>query len=388
MTIILTQKQATQLTLAHDQWLISPLKNGTAKDTLKIIKQLGHIQIDTISVIARAHHHILWTRNRGYAPEHIDLLQTKGRHIFEYWAHAAAYLPIEAYKYCLAEMQRIKENGHDWYIKNDILMQEVQDRIKHEGPLSSIDFDTHTKHHNAGWGTSKPSKHALENLFMGGVLAITRRDSFRKVYDLAERVYAEHLHEKIPTGNKIAEYLITKCIGSLGIFSYKDVTYLRNNKNINEKVKKLIEKKVSAKLLLEITIKDTNKTYYIKTNTYEKNKQLKIQPFIRILSPFDNQVINRERLLNIFGFTYTIECYLPEHKRKYGYFALPILSHKGFIGSIDLKADRKNKIMLIKQINFNKKISKQDVTLLNKELLAFAQFNQCKLKDAVKLQRL
>lgn len=152
-----------------------------------IIKKLSYIQIDSLNIVNRAHHHTLWNRVDNYDGEELNrLLQEKK--IFEYWFHAASYLPMDDYRFALVQMNTLK-NGKNPYVRDvdtkDILY--VLDKIKNEGALKARDFKSEAKKKDSWWNW-KPYKNALEKLFMEGDLMACRRDGMEKVYDLKSRV--------------------------------------------------------------------------------------------------------------------------------------------------------------------------------------------------------
>ena len=114
------------------------------------IAHLGYVQIDTISVVERAHHHVLWTRVKNYKPEYLDAV-VEEKKVFEYWFHAAAYLPVSDYRFALPRMNAIKSGEKHWFENIDKkLLRSVYRRIKTEGPLRARDF-ADTKSTNTGW---------------------------------------------------------------------------------------------------------------------------------------------------------------------------------------------------------------------------------------------
>jgi len=135
---------------------------------LRAIERLGYVQIDTISVVERAHHHVLWTRVPNYSPRHLEQLVSE-RKLFEYWYHAAAFLPMADYRFSLPRMRQL--NGErNWYKNGDRkLMLEILARIEVEGPLRARNFED-ARTSNSGWWDWKPAKQALEQLFMQGEL--------------------------------------------------------------------------------------------------------------------------------------------------------------------------------------------------------------------------
>ena len=183
--------------------------------SLSAIEQLGYVQIDTISVIQRTHHHTLWNRNPQYLSSHLETLMAEKK-IFEYWSHAAAYLPMRDYRFSLPRKHAIK-SGKDnhWYTRDEKLMKSVLKRIENEGPLMAKDFDTKVK--RMGEWQTRPIKQALENLYMQGELMIPYRVNFHKVYDLSERVLPDNIDTSIPGPEEHARFLITRYLLANGL---------------------------------------------------------------------------------------------------------------------------------------------------------------------------
>ncbi|MBN19918.1 MAG: hypothetical protein CL678_01430 [Bdellovibrionaceae bacterium] len=348
------------------------LDQDQQRSTLAVIKKLGYIQIDSISVIERSHHHVLWSRNKSYVREELnDLMQKKK--IFEYWTHAASYLPIEDYPYCLPRMNQYKDGKKHWFSSDKKMLKYVVDRIKKEGPLSSKDFKDKSK--SSGWYDWKPAKKALEQLFMDGTLMTKERRSFHKVYDLAENVLPSDLSIKTPTDREFANYLIKKQLQSLGIASVSEIAYMRGAE-VKNNVKQEVVKLVEEGKVLSIFIPEIETEYFCLKNYFENFNENSQNSNLNILSPFDNLIIQRKRLNELFDFDYQLECYLPVDKRKFGYFNLPILYKDQFVGTIDLKAHRKLKeleVLSLHMIKKNKQISK----ILTKKLNELSAFNQC-----------
>ncbi len=341
--------------------------------TLAAIRHLGYVQIDSISVVSRAHHHTLWSRVRNYKPEYIDKLLKK-QQIFEYWSHAAAYLPMEDYRFSLPGKARIREHRH-WFERDQKVEQEVLSRIRNEGPLQAKDFEK-PQGHEGGWWQWKPAKQSLEQLFMAGELMCPYRAGFQKVYDLTERVLPEQTDRTMPTEQEMAGHLIRQNLRAHGLIQAGEAAYQR--KNILSPIKKELAALEEQGELLRVQV--GKHSYY----TSEAQLALLEKPLarkrVKILSPFDNLVIQRKRLQELFDFDYRIECYVPADKRQYGYYALPVLWQGQFVARLDARADRKQGIFhiskLVMENRFNK--NREDFArALKSELAAYARFNQC-----------
>jgi len=354
------------------------------------IKHLGYVQIDTISVVERAHHHVLQSRVSSFKPEMLNPLLVNGD-VFEYWSHAAAFLPMEDFRFSLPYKEAIKSGQTHWYKEPDKkLMAELLGRIRAEGPLRSRDVETKTKK-QVGWWDWKPAKKALEQLYMQGDLMVSRREGFQKTYDLTERVLPDQTNTSFPSVDELAEHLLMQQLRCHAFVSLKGITYLRRNAGLKKVMKALVEKRVDQGLLEQIQLPDGH-VYVIEKGMFDHtlpraNKRL------QILSPFDNCVIQRERLTSIFDFQYQIECYVPEAKRQYGYFSLPLLYQDEFIGRMDCKAHRKDKHFEIKFLHLEPSMFEKKEFDLEAFLVAFTasiqnfiHFQGCDLVSLSKMQ--
>ncbi len=347
---------------------------------LNLIEHIGYIQIDTISVVERAHHHTIFSRVRDYKKDQLDELMNE-KQIFEYWSHAAAYLPMCDYRFSLPRKKLFADGKQHWF-KDKKPTQYVYDRIKAEGPLQSKDFEK--KKANAGWYEWKTTKQALEQLFMEGKLMVAGRKNFQKVYDLTERVLPEGINTKMPTEKEMAEHLILSAIQANGIVAAHEIAYLR--KGHKEPVQKALKHLIKEGSITEIGIDKIKETYYTTSDKLDLLDNIKTTKKVHILSPFDNAVIQRKRLQTLFDYDYTIECYVPAPKRVHGYFCLPILYGDRFIGRMDCKAERSKGEFIIQKLWLEDGFTPTDTFLnaLAKSTDEFAVFNNC---ESVKLQK-
>ncbi len=341
--------------------------------TLSAIEHLGYIQIDTISVIQRAHHHTLWNRNPRYKASQLDQL-ISDKQVFEYWSHAAAYLPMRDYRFSLPRKHALARGDQDhWYERDERLMKLVLKRIATEGPLMAKDFE-HTGKKIGEWKT-KPAKRALEYLFMQGDLMAPCRVNFHKVYDLTERVLPERTDATEPDAEEYARFLITRYLRANGLGQSTEIAYLlRDTKQL---VSATLEDMVSDGELVHI--RAAGESYYALPASLELLSKPLARSKLKILSPFDNLVIQRKRMKALFGFEYLIECYVPEAKRRYGYFSLPILWDWKLVARMDCKAERKKSLLHIYHLALEPWVLKTDAFFLalRKELESFLQFNHC-----------
>jgi uncharacterized protein YcaQ len=371
----LTLSQLRFLTL-ESQGLTKPYPFGKGKDAvLKALEHLGYLQIDTLSIIERAHHHTLWTRILDYQTTYLDELVEEWK-IFEYWFHAASYLPMKDFRFVLPQMLEVKQSKTHYYNADEKVMKYIVDTIRAEGPKKARDFENETK--KAGsWWSWKPTKIALERLFLQGDLMISSRNGMQKMYDLTENILPNSINTTLPTDLEFAEYLVKTYLNAYGFTTVKQITHLKTGELVRNNVDKVLKS-----MLQEGTIQQVNTenmpSVFVNKNLLEKPLN-KTNSSIRILSPFDNSIIHRDRVKQFFDFDYKIECYTPKEKRQYGYFCLPILLGDTFIGRVDCKAHRKEKEfeiihLHIENTNIDIDLWKQPFVEIIK---SFATFNGC-----------
>ncbi|MBD3278990.1 MAG: hypothetical protein GF388_11880 [Candidatus Aegiribacteria sp.] len=380
----ISSKTARKLGLRR-QLLADKSAEGSGADRVTaIIERLGYVQIDTISVVRRAHHHTLWSRYPNYEPELLNRLLAVDRKIFEYWGHAASYLPMTDYRYYTARMRRFRDPMQKW-VKNRLekcghLMEPVLERIRAEGPLGSRDFKSNPGVSRDKWWDWKPAKTALELLFWRGELMITRRDGFQRIYDLTERVLPEDVDTTVPNDDELGRFLVRRALDAHGFAREK--TIVDHIQAAGRKaIKTALSELTDSEEIVQVSI-DGREEYYANRETLENiEKELpeNSTASLHILSPFDNLLIQRDRVSRLFGFDYVLECYKPREKREYGYFVLPVMWRNGFVARMDARADRKKKILHIIDLwlepGFN--ANSEFVKELSEKLSVFASFNGC-----------
>ena len=253
-------------------------------------------------------------------------------------------------------------------------MREVLKRIRDEGPLMARDFEDTRQTKNAWWDW-KPAKHALDQLFMQGDLVAAGRAGFQKIYDLPERVIPDTVDTSMPSLEEYARHLVDISLNAHGFATAKSFTYLRKGKALRGAVQQVLAERLDSRELIAITLAD-NTTAYAQPEILD-TRSPRCSDEVRILSPFDNTVIQRERGRDIFDFDYQIECYVPAPKRQYGYFCLPLLYRDAFVGRIDCKAHRKKQKLEVKTMHLEGGVDTGFSDALGSALSKFAVFNQC-----------
>ncbi|MEZ8099416.1 winged helix-turn-helix domain-containing protein [Vibrio bivalvicida] len=377
----LSLPQAQKLALLAQGLPIGTSKGSAYSKTLSAFEQLGYVQIDTISVVQKAHHHTLWSRNPSYQPKHLDQL-VADRKVFEYWSHAAAYLPMSNFRYSLPRKAAIKSGQQKhWYCNDRKLMNDVFKRIESEGPLMAKDFESKA-HKTDGWHT-KPAKQALENLYMQGDLMIAQRRGFHKVYDLTSRVLPSSVDTSMPTRPEHARFLVMSYLKAHSFGTLAEMTY--QLKDVKLHVKQALHDLIESGEIEQIKVGEGE--YVVESEALQLLDKRINRKQAKILSPFDNLLIQRKRANTVFNFDYLIECYVPQAKRQFGYFCLPILWGGKLVARADCKVDKKKSVLNVLHLFTEPSIKDKAafLTALDEELQAFAKFNQCERFTILKL---
>ena len=334
----------------------APFGRGLAA-ARKAVAHIGYVQIDTISVVERAHHHVLQSRVPDYQPVMLDQM-LRERSIFEYWSHAAAFMPMRDYRFYKRHREYIEQRGRKWFRpKSDKFIQSLLRRIETEGPLRARDLEN-PKQSRSGWWDWKPAKRALEQLYFQGDLMVTDRAGFQKVYDLTERVLPADLDTTLPSYEEYGRFLLDQQLACHALVSRKGITYMSAHPELKSAVNAHVAQRVSDGELIELKCPDQN-IYLCRPEQLEA-KAPRTTARLKILSPFDNVVIQRERLESLFNFNYFIECYRPAAERQYGYFTLPMLYRGEFIGRVDCKAHRKSGVFEVRALHLEPDLAKPD----------------------------
>ena len=378
--IRLTLRQARSLNL--NKQLLDGIRLPSGKaGCQQVIERLGYVQIDTISVTERSHHLVLFSRCPDYRPHYLDELLWPDRKVFEYWAHAASYVPMTDYRFYLPAIRR-PPKPDSWFDKwargNQAVIKKVLRRIEREGPMSAADFPDDPKRKRGPWWDWKPEKAALEVLFWRGDLMIRERRKFQRVYDLTERVLPTGLDLILPGEHEEKEFFIRRALGCLGLATVQDINrYIGVAGRLNDHLPTLVK----SGAVQEIGIEGSDRSHYILTEDLDDRAAAdrRVHPDVVFLSPFDNSIILRDRTQRMFEFSYNLECYVPPPKRKYGYFCLPILWQNELVGRIDPKADRQERKLIIQHLHLEKKGLDRPRFLpeLAEALQRFAVFHGC-----------
>lgn len=373
--LILSHTQARKIIL-HAAGLSKRGQFGKGPEAVyKLIDHLGFVQIDANYVVERAHHLTIAARIPDYKMEWLEELQVDGR-IFEFFISDSSYMPMHDFRFTLPVKESFMSKRQPLSQAEVNLMKNVLDRIERDGPLGVKDFDNDRREASTGWWDWRPSKIALERLYMEGSLMTTRKRDFSKIYDLPLNLLPDDVDITMPTPEEFARHVIKRCLKSMGIAYVKEINW-RARRAKENLVKQEINKMVAEGEVCLVSIEGLKTAPLYMLPVY-KNKKIELNGDVFILSPFDPLNVFRHRLKDFFDFDYQVECFVPEPKRKYGYFSLPVLAGDTFIARMDSKADRKKRILLIHNLHFEPvKLSKQEIVKVADAIKAFATFNQC-----------
>ncbi|EPJ46813.1 MAG: hypothetical protein OFPII_17420 [Osedax symbiont Rs1] len=343
----LSLKQAQKIIILTHKLQIDSRSATGLEGTLQCLKQLGYVQIDSISVLARAHHHTIFNRVKNYKEGYLSDLLSRGQ-IFEYWSHAAALLPIDAYKYSLPAKQLFKNGDRHCYKTEPKVLAMVLAKITDQGPCMAKDF-ANSRRSSDGWWDWKPAKIALEQLYMQGDLMVSERRGFQKVYDLTSRVLPADTDTAMPSTEDYCQYLITHYLRANGVAKREHFGYLL--KGLKVDIKQQLAVLLEQGFITEVLIQQ--EPFYALLNVTDLLSKRISRTKVKILSPFDNLLIQRKRMHALFDFNYQLECYVPAAKRQYGYFSLPILQGQNFVARMDVKIFSKEQRMVIQHLHLH-----------------------------------
>ena len=354
--MIFSRGDARALLLAA-QGLNPRLERPAGKaDVLEAVRRMAVLQIDSISVVARSPYLVLWSRLGPYEPRWLDELLAEGK-LFEYWSHAACFLPIEDYSLYRRLMLEGREKTRSWFEAHPQEVERVLAQVRERGAVRSAEFER-ADGRGGGWWDWKPEKRALEHLFAAGELMISRRDpNFHRVYDLRERVLERALpgweDALAPTHEEVRRVFALKAVRALGVVVARWVPdYFRTPK---KGVAGLLDELVGEGKLLRARIAGWDEPAYVHPDNAGLAERVLsgglLPSSTTLLSPFDPVVWDRARASELFGFEYRIEVYTPAARRRYGYYSLPILHRGALVGRLDAKAHRKRGVFEVKTLH-------------------------------------
>jgi uncharacterized protein YcaQ len=368
--LAISNEKARALILAQSA-LAGVRQEGGASAVLPLIRKLGYVQLDSIRIVERAHHHILYSRHTAYRPRHLERLQGKTPVLFEHWTHDSSLIPLEFYPHWRHRFAAARARADVWNqrIGDTRVIAIVKDHICLKGPSRARDF-AHLGGRTGPWWGWGPAKAALEWLWRTGELAVLERDGFEKVYELAERAIPRTLLSERPSLRESREWAFSDALDRLGAGTARMIADFWAKTSLPESqalasipaAHAWIEQEKKKGRLIDVVLegaKGMRSFNAVARPSIEAHiaKLPEATGRLRVLSPFDPVLRDRTRAERIFGFGYTIEIYVPEPKRKYGYYVFPLLEGDRFVGRIDMKAVRATDQLAVKALWMEPRLS-------------------------------
>lgn len=348
----LTKSEARRIWL-RAQRLDTPDPFGEGPQaTAAAVEHLGYVQIDTINVIERCHHHILFSRIPNYRRTDLRQAQSVDKSVFEYWTHALSYVPAKDFRYFIPDMKLHKREGHKWFASvSPADTAKVMRLLKRDGALTirDIEDDVLTEKEHL-WASRKPSKRALQLAFYTGAVTISERTGMLKTYELMTRHFGWDKPPKPASSTETTTYLLDRALRAQGLVSLDSICHL--NAPNKAAVRRLIEARVRRKELVPVALEGAGKQeHWADPAALEPPTPALAGDggLAHILSPFDPLIIQRKRTELFFDYGHRFEAYVPREKRLFGYFALPVVVGEDIVAAIDLKTDRKAKKLLMQK---------------------------------------
>jgi len=313
------------------------------------VTHLGYVQIDTINVIERCHHHILYSRIPAYRRADLAQAQSQDKSVFEYWTHALSYVPAADLRYFLPAMKLHRAEPKRWSsVGSREEARKLLGRIRREGALTIRDIDTDVLVEKAHlWASKKPSKGMLERAFYDGELVIAARSGMLKTYELMDRHFGWEKRPAPASERQVAAYKLDRALRAQGMVGLDSICHL--DAPSKKAVAELIAARVRRKELVPVAIEGAGKVPHWAIPEILEPAATPAEDLVHILSPFDPLVIQRKRLKLFFDYEHLFEAYLPKEKRIFGYFGLPVLVGDKIVAVADLKTDRAARKLLIQQ---------------------------------------
>jgi uncharacterized protein YcaQ len=356
----ISAQQARNVQLAVQGLLNPPRARATRSRVLDTIRRMRLLQIDTINIVARSPYLVLFSRLGKYEIRWLDDLLRRGD-IFECWAHEACFAPAEDFALHRSD---VSHRAHHWAQKGSqrivgqhrAELDRLLEHIRANGEVKASEFET-ARPGDKGWWGWKNEKRWLEALFALGELMIARRENFQRVYDLSERV-AARLKTPSVKGDSRREFILG-AVRALGVTQARWIAdYFRMQKKQKDDE---LQPFVDSGELIRVDVRGWERPGYAHRDYLPlilRAQRSRLRPtHTTLLSPFDPIVWDRDRASVMFDFDYTIECYTPAPKRKFGYFVLPILRRGALVGRLDAKAHRADGVFEVKAIYLERAVA-------------------------------
>ena len=334
------------------QRLTGPPVAADPEAIMSVVTDLGGLQIDPISVVARSHLLVLWSRLGGYDPADLEALLWRERRLFEYWTHAAAIVCTHDYPIHSLLMRRHPRHQQlrDWLAANQTLRRSILRQLRANGPLPTraIEDRAEVAWQSSGWTGGRNVDRMLDLLWTQGRIMVAGRQGQQRVWDLAERVLPDWAPTRRPPEREVVRLAAQRSLRALGVATARDIdrhfTAYRYP-GLDGVLAALERAGRVERVRVAADGSEHPGPWYVHADDLPLLERLQAgdwQPRTTLLSPFDNLLINRERTERLFGFHYRMEIYVPKAARRYGYYVLPILHGDRLVGRVDPAMDRRS----------------------------------------------
>lgn len=367
----LSADEARRIALRAQGFLGAPDRRGGVRG---VLRHLGAVQLDTISVLARSHELIPYARLGAVGRPAVDRAYwtpTAGGapHAFEYWSHAACILPVEEWPHFAFRRRAYRARPHWGHDLPDGSYDQVVEQLRAEGPLTATELGG-AKNGGEWWDWSA-SKVAVERALMYGEVVCTERRGWKRVYDLAERaIPADLLHDELDD-RECLRRLVALAGRSLGVGTRADLADYHRLKG------EQVDTVIADSGLVPVSVEGWDRPAWADPAALGSVPRGRHRT--TLLSPFDSLIWERARTERIFGFTHRLEAYVPKPKRIHGYFAMPLLSGGRLLGRVDPARD--GRTLVARQVSLD---SPKAVAPMAQALREAAEWVGC---DTVRVER-
>ncbi len=329
-----------------------------AAGILDVVRDLGCLQLDPISAVARSHQLVLWSRVGNYDLSALDQLLWGERSLFEYWAHQASIVLTEDYAIHALLMRtyareeatgEISQRYQKWLTDNRRLKRHILQELKRHGPLPSRVFENKTEKdagwYSSGWTSGRDVSQMLDYLWITGKIMVAGRSGLQKLWDLSERCLPEWTPREKLSEKEVVRRAAQKSLRALGVATLQHINRHYTRKRYPH-LREILHTLLDEGQIEKVHVEDDQAEWFIHAEDVPLLDRVEKNEFAfectTLLSPFDNLICDRARTAELFDFDFRVEIYTPQHKRQYGYYVLPILHGDRLIGRIDPKMDREH----------------------------------------------
>lgn len=335
---------------------------------LDVIRDLGCLQLDPISAVARSHQLVVRSRVGNYDLAALDQLLWADRSLFEYWAHQASIVLTEDYPIHQLHMRtyareeatgEVSQRYERWLAANQKLRQHILRELKRRGPLPSRIFEARTEAgwYSSGWTSGRDVSQMLDYLWITGKIMVAGRAGLQKLWNLSERCLPDWTPREKLTQKEAVHRAAQKSLRALGVATPQHINQHYTRKRYPH-LKETLHALQTEGLIEKVHLEDDKAEWFIHTEDLPLLDRIEAGDLVfertTLLSPFDNLICDRARMARLFNFDFRIEIYTPQHKRQYGYYVLPILHGDRLIGRIDPKMDREHNRLHIHAVHAEK----------------------------------